>query len=80
MEDADDAFIDADNLCGQTLLRLVSRGNSIMAELLKEANAGAFATKGQAIDRRDELLAERNSSPQTPPAATAMPETSSNGN
>eukprot|EP00941_MAST-03F_sp_MAST-3F-sp1_P002473 g2473.t1 len=28
-------FLHADNLCGQTLLKLVSRGNSILAELLR---------------------------------------------
>ena len=32
----------------------------IMADLLKEANEGAFATKGQAVDRRDELVAVMN--------------------
>ena len=53
---------------------------NIMADLLKEANAGASATKGQAIDRRDELLAEMNGSTQPVPAATAVPETSSHGN
>lgn len=28
-------FISEDNYCGQSLLRLVSRGNSILAELLR---------------------------------------------
>lgn len=28
-------FLSADSVCGQTLLRLVSRGNAIIAELLR---------------------------------------------
>ena len=31
--DAD--FLSSDNLCGQTLLKLVSRGNAIVAEILR---------------------------------------------
>jgi len=31
-------FLSETNLCGQTLLRLVSRGNAIVAELLRLSN------------------------------------------
>lgn len=35
MSEPDMSFIAKDNLCGQTLLRLVARGSSIMAELFR---------------------------------------------
>ena len=35
MSEQDMSFIATDNLCGQTLLRLVARGSSIMAELFR---------------------------------------------
>ena len=35
MAEHDMSFIATDNLCGQTLLRLVARGSSIMAELFR---------------------------------------------
>ena len=35
-------FLSAENLCGQTLLRLVSRGNAVIAELLRLSEHTAF--------------------------------------
>ena len=35
MRNTDADFLSSDNLCGQTLLKLVSRGNAIIAEILR---------------------------------------------
>lgn len=45
-------FLDADNLAGQTLLRLVSRGNAVLAELLRLSQHVPDAFKEPALRER----------------------------
>lgn len=53
-------FLAENNLCGQTILRLVSRGNAIIAELLRLANfiPPAFRTDRPEYIKYAELLSD----------------------
>ena len=46
---------------------------TIMQQLLKEANEGRFATKNEAVQRRDHLLGEGVGEPPAGPADSGAP-------